>query len=77
MTRKANLPRFFPDPFLTLFRSTPKSEKALQNRAFPSSGAEESRTPDLIIANDALYQLSYRPDGLSSRFRHAADLARA
>jgi len=26
------------------------------------SGAEESRTPDLIIANDALYQLSYRPD---------------
>src|SRR5690606_11785622 len=25
------------------------------------SGAEESRTPDLIIANDALYQLSYRP----------------
>jgi site-specific DNA recombinase len=26
-----------------------------------SSGAEESRTPDLIIANDALYQLSYRP----------------
>ncbi len=30
---------------------------------FPVSlnGAEESRTPDLIIANDALYQLSYRP----------------
>jgi zinc transport system substrate-binding protein len=26
------------------------------------SGAEESRTPDLIIANDALYQLSYRPN---------------
>ena len=30
-------------------------------QGFPSSGAEESRTPDLIIANDALYQLSYRP----------------
>ena len=29
---------------------------------FLQSGAEESRTPDLIIANDALYQLSYRPD---------------
>jgi hypothetical protein len=26
------------------------------------SGAEESRTPDLFIANEALYQLSYRPD---------------
>lgn len=29
--------------------------------AFRGSGAEEIRTPDLIIANDALYQLSYRP----------------
>lgn len=27
------------------------------------SGAKEIRTPDLIIANDALYQLSYRPIG--------------
>lgn len=27
-----------------------------------SSGAEEGRTPDLVIANDALYQLSYRPE---------------
>ncbi len=27
-----------------------------------SSGAEESRTPDLFIANEALYQLSYRPE---------------
>lgn len=25
------------------------------------SGAEGSRTPDLVIANDALYQLSYGP----------------
>lgn len=24
-------------------------------------GAEGSRTPDLVIANDALYQLSYGP----------------
>jgi site-specific DNA recombinase len=33
-------------------------------KQFPVSlnGAEESRTPDLVIANDALYQLSYRPD---------------
>jgi hypothetical protein len=35
---------------------------------FPSSvaktkagGAEGNRTPDLVIANDALYQLSYDP----------------
>ena len=33
----------------------------MQIRAFIQSGAEESRTPDLVIANDALYQLSYRP----------------
>ncbi len=25
------------------------------------SGAEGSRTPDLVVANDALYQLSYDP----------------
>ena len=24
-------------------------------------GAKENRTPDLVIANDALYQLSYSP----------------
>ena len=30
------------------------------------SGAKEIRTPDLIIANDALYQLSYRPIGSKS-----------
>jgi hypothetical protein len=24
-------------------------------------GAKGNRTPDLVIANDALYQLSYRP----------------
>ena len=26
-------------------------------------GAEENRTPDLLIANEALYQLSYGPTG--------------
>ncbi len=32
------------------------------------SGADRIRTDDLIIANDALYQLSYRPDqALASR----------
>gem|GEM_PF-3568572 len=38
-----------------------KSEKPLLVQGFSSSGAEEGRTPDLVIANDALYQLSYRP----------------
>ncbi len=33
------------------------------------SGAEESRTPDLVIANDALYQLSYRPELFKHRRR--------
>lgn len=28
-----------------------------------SGGAEGNRTPGLIIANDALYQLSYGPTG--------------
>lgn len=41
------------------------SQTTLENKprlsGLVSSGAEESRTPDLIIANDALYQLSYRP----------------
>lgn len=35
----------------------------LENSNFSGmTGAEESRTPDLFIANEALYQLSYRPD---------------
>jgi hypothetical protein len=38
-------------------------KKRRENPAFfNQSGAEEGRTPDLVIANDALYQLSYRPD---------------
>src|SRR4051812_29507214 len=41
------------------------------------SGAEESRTPDLFIANEALYQLSYRPDGgKNSRLRGGRRAAR-
>ena len=34
--------------------------KTLNFRGLPG-GAEGNRTPDLIIANDALYQLSYGP----------------
>ena len=34
----------------------------LFNKTHCPGGAEGSRTPDLVIANDALYQLSYGPD---------------
>ncbi len=34
---------------------------SLRDTANLFSGAEESRTPDLFVANEALYQLSYRP----------------
>lgn len=46
-----------------LLASSMREKTALTQVSEPlsSSGAEESRTPDLIIANDALYQLSYRP----------------
>ena len=51
------------------YRGGPKAPNA-RNRRFSSvhaaCGAEESRTPDLVIANDALYQLSYRPDFASA-----------
>jgi zinc transport system substrate-binding protein len=41
----------------------PRKPFDLLSKGLPEilSGAEESRTPDLVIANDALYQLSYRP----------------
>ncbi len=44
-------------------------------RAKQGGGAEGSRTPDLVIANDALYQLSYGPptppdEGVQARARH-------
>jgi len=38
-----------------------KNEKHRLARRLLQSGADVSRTRDLIIANDALYQLSYRP----------------
>lgn len=41
-------------------------ENTGQGSVSSKSGAKEIRTPDLIIANDALYQLSYRPIGSKS-----------
>ena len=38
---------------------SPVSDQTLVEQGF--GGAEGSRTPDLVIANDALYQLSYGP----------------
>ena len=42
-----------------------KSPRALYARGDRFSGADRDRTDDLIIANDALYQLSYRPGALA------------
>ena len=45
-------------------RTPPEGEvyrNACIQPSYPS-GADVSRTRDLIIANDALYQLSYRPE---------------
>lgn len=39
--------------------SSPDPVQTLVEQGF--GGAEGSRTPDLVIANDALYQLSYGP----------------
>ncbi len=39
-------------------------------------GAEGNRTPDLVIANDALYQLSYSPGtGVVNRVHPAGGIA--
>ena len=34
----------------------------IQGQTNEFGGAEGNRTPDLVIANDALYQLSYDPN---------------
>ncbi len=57
-------------PFIPRSVRSPRSELGHEKTpaiagVFPSSGADVSRTRDLIIANDALYQLSYRPVDLS------------
>ncbi len=46
----------------------PDKPKLLDSKRFTSSGAEESRTPDLCIANAALSQLSYRPRVVFNNF---------
>jgi hypothetical protein len=33
-----------------------------------NGGAEGSRTPDLLIANETLYQLSYDPNMLDNKY---------
>jgi hypothetical protein len=37
----------------------------VEDAPIASGGEEEDRTPDLVIANDALSQLSYPPTGAS------------
>ncbi len=51
-----------PGPIQIRYRLLPaQKQKNASNTGVSPSGAEEIRTLDLIIANDALYQLSYRP----------------
>ncbi len=45
----------------------PSPSAALRAKA---GGAEGSRTPDLLIANETLYQLSYDPNQLTIRHLH-------
>ena len=52
---------------------SPVSVQTLVEQGF--GGAEGSRTPDLVIANDALYQLSYGPvSSVGSGFTGVADI---
>ncbi len=51
---------------IALIRDTEPKENTGLHPVPLKSGAKEIRTPDLIIANDALYQLSYRPIGSES-----------
>ena len=55
-----------PDPTI---EKAPFMKKASSDAGFfvGLGGEEEDRTPDLVIANDALSQLSYPPDGLNFR----------
>ena len=46
--------------------------RSLRNRRtgvqrFQASGAKETRTPDFLLAKEALYQLSYGPEAESER----------
>lgn len=57
-------PRFCFVPFrlLSTDPSVKRQSPVQQGFILRASGADGSRTHDLIIANDALYQLSYRPE---------------
>ena len=49
--------------------AAPKAQNAPILSGFPAGGAEGGRTPDLLIANEALSQLSYGPDKCSKMRR--------
>src|SRR2546430_2853153 len=55
-------------PYTTLFRSVPKNRLS----RLESGGREGIRTPGLLVANEALSQLSYSP--MSSRDRKSTRL---
>ena len=68
-------------------QGAPHNQAGPRHRAWPlrprsscsgksPGGAEGSRTPDLVIANDALYQLSYGPEPGKASARHRSGAGR-
>ena len=57
--------RVSPVPGLLSLRQSERSRKGRRRRYVPNrrGGAEETRTPDPLLAKEVLYQLSYGPRG--------------
>jgi hypothetical protein len=55
---------------------TIKRRKTTISRTFPRGGDEETRTPDILLAKQALYQLSYIPV-TTSRTRYCSEIVAA
>ncbi len=51
------------------------SESMLSRYFFVAGGDKEIRTPDLLIANETLYQLSYTPQADAMRLRTTSTAA--
>ena len=57
------LPGIVPDDESSIIRNSPDGFGTPMQRAMRNGGgAEGNRTPDLLIANEALSQLSYSPE---------------
>jgi hypothetical protein len=50
-----------PGPSHPAGRGLSRGSLCVRDAAAKTGGPEGDQTPDLVVANDALYQLSYRP----------------